>query len=240
MIVEFSHRSALVTGGTRGIGAAIAHALLDGGAAVTVTGTSSERPAALAHAFEYLPLDLAQPLDASTRAHVETAGFDICVNNAGINHVADIRDQAPEDVERVLRVNLVGPTVVTGAVGRGMAARGYGRIVNIGSIYGSISRAGRAPYSASKSGVVGLTRAAALDLAPHGVLVNAVCPGFVDTELTRRVLGADGMEAAAATVPLGRLAQVSDIVPVVLFLASSLNSYITGQEVIVDGGHVIR
>jgi 3-oxoacyl-[acyl-carrier protein] reductase len=120
-----------------------------------------------------------------------------------------------------------------------MTERKYGRIVNISSIFGVGSRAGRSSYSASKSGLIGQTRAIALDLAKDNILVNAVCPGFVLTDLTRRVLGEKGMEEVAGQIPLGRLAETSDIAPAVLFLASPLNTYITGQTLIVDGGYLV-
>ncbi|MCP5046614.1 MAG: SDR family oxidoreductase, partial [bacterium] len=163
----------------------------------------------------------------------------VCVNNAGINIVSDIREVDPDDLRRVLEVNLVAPGLITSRLAKGMAKKKYGRIVNISSIFGVGSRAGRSSYSASKSGLIGQTRACALDLAKENVLVNAVCPGFVLTDLTRRVLGEDGMKEVSQKIPAGRLAETKEIVPTVLFLASSLNTYTVGQEFIIDGGYLV-
>jgi len=119
-----------------------------------------------------------------------------------------------------------------------MRRRGYGLIVNIGSIFGLVSRAERTFYSTTKFGIRGLTRGSALDLAGAGILVNTVSPGFVLTELTRRILSGQEMRELAQEVPLGRFAEPEEIARVVAFLASDLNSYITGQNIVVDGGFV--
>ncbi|WP_052502788.1 SDR family NAD(P)-dependent oxidoreductase [Halarcobacter anaerophilus] len=111
-----------------------------------------------------------------------------------------------------------------------------GYIVNIGSIFGVVSKEGRNPYTASKSGLIGVTKTMAIDLGKYNVLVNSVSPGFVDTELTRQVLGEEGMLEMKSKVPMKKLAKVEDIVPSILFLTSKYNTYITGQNIIVDGG----
>ncbi len=120
-----------------------------------------------------------------------------------------------------------------------MRRQAYGRIVNIGSIFGVVSKAHRAFYSATKFGIRGLTVASSLDLASSGVLVNTVSPGFVSTDLTRQILGEEQMRELAGEVPMSRFAQPDEISRVVAFLASDLNSYITGQNIIVDGGFVV-
>ena len=115
-----------------------------------------------------------------------------------------------------------------------------GKIINVSSIFGVISKSKRAAYSASKAGLIGLTRACSLDLAPHGILVNALCPGFVETEMTSKILSADDKKVLAAQVPLGRFAQAGEIAAAAVFLCSGLNTYMTGQVFIVDGGFVSR
>lgn len=243
---DFTNKVVLVTGASRGIGQGIAEAFLQAGAVVLATATSKAPAAWMAEkmvagqSLHYVQADFSAHgwQDALMAAVDQLGGVDICINNAGINKIADVRDVDPDDYRRILEVNLVTPALLTGLVAPLMIRRGGGRIVNISSIFGIGSRAGRISYSSSKAGLLGQTRAAALDLAPHGVLVNAVAPGFVRTELTERVLGEQGMADAASRLPMRRLADVADIVPAVLFLASAQNSYITGQVLAVDGGYL--
>lgn len=126
------------------------------------------------------------------------------------------------------------------AVVPGMRSRAWGRVVNISSIYALVTRERRASYSSTKAAVLGLTRAAAVELAPFGILVNAVCPGFVETALTRQNNTAEELADIAASVPLGRLAEPQDIASVVAFLCSEENRYMTGQALVVDGGFTCR
>lgn len=235
-----------MTGASRGIGRAVAEAALNAGGQVIVTATGPD-PADwirqhpdFGGRLVYWPVDFTDGRwQAAISDRLAAVGrVDVCINNAGINKIGDVRTVPAEDARRIFEVNLVAPLVLTGLVATGMAAAGYGRIVNISSIFGIGSRAGRISYSSSKAGLLGQTRAAALDLAGDGILVNAVAPGFVRTELTERVLGPEGMAEAARRLPVQRLAEVSDIVPPVLFLASRLNTYITGQVLPVDGGYL--
>lgn len=228
-------RRALVTGGTRGIGAATAGVLRDAGFEVTVTGATPEGQAPDGCRFEPVDFSDTRQLHAFA-ARVADRGFDVLVNNAGINKVGEVAGYAPEDLTRVLDVNLVAPFHLCGAVIPGMRARKFGRIVNITSIFGVVSKAGRSAYSASKFGLLGVTRALALEVAADNVLVNCVAPGFVDTELTRRVLGDKGIAEMVAQVPAGRLAQPHEIAGYVAFLCSDANSFMTGQTLVVDGG----
>lgn len=246
MNCDFTNKVVLVTGASRGIGQGIAEAFLQAKAVVLATATSETPTAWMAEtmaagqSLHYVQADFSAPgwQDALMAAIERLGGVDVCINNAGINKVADVREVEPDDYRRILEVNLVAPALLTGLVAPLMIRRGGGRIVNISSIFGIGSRAGRISYSSSKAGLLGQTRAAALDLAPQGVLVNAVAPGFVRTELTERVLGEQGMADAASRLPMRRLAEVADIVPAVLFLASAQNSYITGQVLAVDGGYL--
>ncbi len=228
-------RSALVTGGTRGIGAAIARALRDAGLSVVVTGTSAEGVAPAG--CEYLAVDLTDPPAAEHfAADVATRGFSVLVNNAGVNKVGRVDAYDRPDFERILDVNLVAPFLLCRAVVPGMCAQGYGRIVNITSIFGVVSKAGRSAYSASKFGLFGLTRALALEVAEQNVLVNCLAPGFVDTELTRTVLGEAGIADMVQQVPMRRLARPEEIARYAAFLCSDDNTFMTGQTMVVDGG----
>ena len=140
------------------------------------------------------------------------------------------------DLERILDVNLVAPYLLCRAVVPGMRAERYGRIVNITSIFGVVSKAGRSAYSASKFGLFGLTRALALEVAEDNVLVNCLAPGIVDTELTRTVLGSAGIAELVQQVPMRRLARPEEIARYVAFLCGDDNTFMTGQTVVVDGG----
>lgn len=241
MKIDFSGKIALVTGGTKGIGKQIAADLLRLGADVYVTGTSSVPPQDSPVGTErYLGVDFTNREDTERfLGVVEKMGrVDICINNAGINRINPIDETLVKDWDDISAVNLDAPFLVTSCVSKIMKANQYGRIINISSIFGVISKAKRSLYSMSKFGLRGLTVSSAVDLAPYNILVNSVSPGFVMTDLTQRILGPVEMERMAKEVPMGRFAQPEEISRAVLFLASDLNSYITGQNLIIDGGFV--
>ena len=228
-------RRALVTGGTRGIGRAIAERLRSHGADVTITGT--QQAPALADGFGYIAADFADAAQVRRCAGQAAAmDLDILVNNAGINIIGRFAEISAADFERVQRVNVHAPFELCRAVVPGLRRKGWGRIVNICSIFGVISREFRAPYSASKFALDGLTAALAAEVASDGVLANCVSPGFVDTDLTRRVLGESGMAQVAAQVPIRRLAQPEEIAALVVWIAGPENTYISGQNIVIDGG----
>lgn len=248
LTISFKDQLVFVSGGTRGIGETIVKELVACEANIIFTGTGETPPVWLTGLKTQYPgqmIDFCQ-LDFSKETWIKrlekiTANYpeiSVCINNAGINIVSDIREVKPGDLRKILEVNLAAPAIITSYLAKGMTKRKYGRIVNISSIFGVGSRAGRSSYTASKSGLIGQTRACALDLAKDNILVNALCPGFVLTDLTRRILGEKGMEEVSGQIPLGRLADTKDIVPSILFLASSINTYITGQVLIVDGGYL--
>ncbi len=213
-------RTALVTGASRGIGAAIARRL-SRDMRVLSPGRSE--------------LDLASP--ASIDAYLKTApGVDVLVNNAGINLLRRVEDIEASALEAMLAVNLRGPLLLAAGLAAGMRRRRRGRIVNISSIWGVSSRERRALYSMTKFGLNGLTKALSKELGPDGILVNSVCPGYVDTDLTRRNVPERERAALARTVPLRRFARPAEIAEVVAFLSSDANTYLTGQCLVVDGG----
>lgn len=243
MNIRFDNKKALVTGGTRGIGKAISEEFQNNGAKVVVTGTSVTKPKDVHEGITYESLVIDKDADWHRRIDeiVEKYdGFDICINNAGINRVNKIYETQKNDIDDILLTNLNAPLYITSVISKKMIQNKYGYIVNIASIFGVVSKTGRNPYTASKSGLIGVTKTMAIDLGEYNILVNSVSPGFVNTELTRRVLGKEGMKEMRLNIPLKKLAQVSDIVPIVLFLSSDLNTYITGQNIVVDGGFTIE
>lgn len=228
-------RKALVTGGTRGIGRAIAARLSADGAAVTVTGTRPEGAAPEGCAYEAVDFaDAAASADFAAR--MGGLGFDILVNNAGINKVAPFAEIATEDYLRIQQVNVTAPFLVTRAVVPGMVAKGWGRIVSIGSIWGLIGKEHRGSYCPTKFALDGMTVALAAEVAQFGVLVNCVAPGFIDTELTRTNLGEAGIATLVAQVPVRRLGTPDEVAAFVAWLAGPENTFISGQTIAIDGG----
>ena len=228
-------RHAVVTGGTRGIGAAIARRLLADGARVTVTGTRLDgRPP---QGCDYLAGDFSDPVSLEACA-ARLAGMtpDILVNNAGINKIGSFTELDPADFARIQAVNVTAPFRLIQAVLPGMMSRQWGRIVTISSIWGKISKEFRAPYSASKFAVDGMTAALSAEVAQFGILANCVAPGFIDTELTRTVLGQAGIDEMAAKGPCRRLGKPEEVAALVAWLAGSENTYVSGQNIAVDGG----
>ena len=235
MTRTLSGKFAVVTGATRGIGRAIAERLLADGARVLGTGTrpNGSPPADV----EYRAVDFAD--DAQTNAfadEIAKLGPDILINNAGINQNAAFSDIDPQEFARIQKINVAAPFLLCRAVVPAMKAKGWGRIVTLSSIWGKISRSGRGSYSTSKFAVDGMTAALAAEVAEHGILANCVAPGFIDTELTRRVLGEDGIRTVTAQVPARRLGRPEEIAALVAWLAGPENTYVSGQNIAIDGG----
>ncbi len=239
-------RVALVTGGSRGIGAAVAEALASAGAALAVCARNGEAAAAAAAAIAArggqafgVAADVSRVADAErvVAACVERFGrLDILVNNAGITRDGLVLRMKDEDWSDVLAVNLNGAFYCARAALRAiLKQRQSGRIINVGSVVGSMGNAGQANYVASKAGLVGLTKALAKEVGSRGVTVNAVAPGFIETEMTAG-LPAAVRDAYRAQIPLGRFGTAADVAAVVAFLASDAAAYITGQVIHINGG----
>lgn len=240
--MDFSRQFVVITGGTRGIGRALAEAFHAAGAQVVVTGTSPVPPTPPTRLVgEYQPLDLTDA--GSTERFCSYLAsqdrVDVLVNNAGINIIKALEELTPDEFDRVARVSYHGPFHLSRAVAPVMRRQGGGRIVNLSSIWSVATKAKRTAYSAAKTGLVGLTRAMAVELAPARILVNALSPGFTLTELTARSLSAEEQTAIAAQIPLQRMAQPEEIAKAALFLASHHNTYMTGQNLVVDGGFTL-
>ena len=239
MNIRFDGQLALVTGGTRGIGKQIALDLEGLGARVILTGSSKEKPEFLTHGnFSYISSDFTNDSDIRTflESLTQFDRIDICVNNAGINKLNYIENVEDADYDAMMKVNIDAPYKIVRTIAPIMKKNKYGRIINISSIFGKLSKEKRSAYTVTKYAIKGLTVASSIELAQFGVLVNTVSPGFTLTDLTRKNLSPEEMERLCAAIPMHRMAEVKEISNVVLFLASSLNTYITGQDIIVDGG----
>jgi 3-oxoacyl-[acyl-carrier protein] reductase len=236
---------AMVTGSTRGIGRAIAEALAQAGATVAVIGRDEARAAQAAseigHGARGFACDVAseEAVNAAVAAIEKDLGpIDILVNNAGVTKDNVFLRLQDADWDLVLEANLKGAFRTIRAASRGMMKKRWGRIINISSVVGLIGNKGQANYAASKAGLLGLTKSIARELASRGVTVNAVAPGYIETDMTA-ALTAEQREALAKAIPLERLGRPEDIAQAVLFLASDGASYITGQVLVVDGGMVM-
>jgi NAD(P)-dependent dehydrogenase (short-subunit alcohol dehydrogenase family) len=247
-LFDLTGRNALITGGSKGLGLAMARALAGAGASVVIAARhADELEAALPTILEgsaargaWLAADMSRrdQVEGLARQAAEAIGpIDILVNNAGINRVSPIVEVKDADWDEVLAVNLTAPMILSRAVAGPMKQRGWGRIIHISSVFGQVSRAGRNAYSATKAGLIGMTHSMALELAPHGVTVNAILPGPFETPLTA-TMHPDPAAKQWFTdrVPMGRWGRPEELVGPLLLLASDAGSYITGISLPVDGG----
>ncbi len=244
--IDLSGKTALITGATRGIGKAIADAFIDSDANLILTGTKPEEIEQLSAEekntkVQWLKADFSLPDGiASFIDHLKSAdAIDICVNNAGINIIKPYSEYSADEYQRLMSINLTAPFSITQQLIPDMKKRGFGRIVNIASIWSKVSKPGRSLYTMSKTGLVGFTRSLAVEHAAENILVNAVSPGFTRTELTEQSLSPDEIKSLSKQIPAERFAEPNEIAQTVLFLCSEMNTYITGQNIVVDGGFTI-
>jgi 3-oxoacyl-[acyl-carrier protein] reductase len=224
---KIPQRTAFITGSSRGIGAAIASELRARGFRLVAPSRGE--------------LDLEQPasIEAWLREHPAPA-VDVLVNNAGVNFLQPLAELESRTWPAMLQTNVSAPLRLIQAFVPHMRRQRWGRILNVSSILGFVARERRAAYSMTKAALNALTRSAAVEFGPEGVLVNALCPGYVETALTRQNNSSTEIAALAASIPLQRLAQPEELARVAAFLCSEENTYLTGQMVVVDGGFTCR
>ena len=220
-------RTVLLTGGSRGIGKAIKNKFLSENYIVEAPDRND--------------LDLSNL--ESVRKYCKSnkqRDFSVIINCAGINKINLLETLTDSELLETIQVNLIAPVLLLKTFTTKMKQNNYGRVVNIGSIWGEVSKPGRGAYSATKHGLHGITNTLALELATYNVLVNTVCPGFTLTQLTRQNNSPEQLLQISESIPMKRLAEPEEIAESVFFLASEKNTYITGQKIIIDGGYTIQ
>jgi NAD(P)-dependent dehydrogenase (short-subunit alcohol dehydrogenase family) len=248
-LFDLAGRTALVTGASSGFGRRFAHVLAEAGTHVAVTARSLGRLEPIANEFagsggdpvllEMEVRDRASVRDAVQAAVAALGHVDVLVNNAGIALTRDSLELTEQDWDDVLDTNLHGAWFVAQAVARTMATRGQGSIINVASVLGVRGSGRVTPYVVSKHGLIGLTRALAVDMARHGVRVNALAPGYFVTELTAGFLESKYGQSIVQRIPMRRFGELSDLDGPLLLLASDAGLYLTGAVVPVDGGHAM-
>jgi len=245
MNIDLTGKNAIVTGSTRGIGKEVARALAESGARVAIVGRDLAKAQSVATDLGHNAMGFA--CDVSNTGEVtkliadvekEFGGIDILVNNAGLTRDNLVMRLKDEDWDDVMNANLRGAFAAIRAVSRGMMKKRSGRIINMASVVGINGNKGQANYAASKAGLIALTKSVAKELGSRNILVNAIAPGFIATEMTD-AMTPEAKLALTGLIPLERLGRTEDIASAVVFLASDHASYITGQVLVVDGGMVM-
>ncbi len=242
-------KTAVITGGSRGIGRAIALKLAENGANIVVNYTNNSQKAqevvdlikSMGRDALAIKADISNSEDVKELAKKVESHFkniDILINNAGITRDSLLIRMKDEDWDNVLNINLKGTYLCTKYIGKKMMKQRSGKIVNVSSVVGIMGNPGQSNYSASKAGVIGFTKSIAKEFSSRGINVNAVAPGFIETDMTS-TLSEDIKKGYSKNVPLGRLGSPQDIANLVMFLCSEESSYITGQIINVDGGMVM-
>jgi 3-oxoacyl-[acyl-carrier protein] reductase len=246
MKINFTGKTVLITGATRGIGKSIADVLFSCNANLILTGTQKSEIDQLNKGLEEKKIDSIKYFQVDFSSTQSTNLFleeldkfekiDVCINNAGVNKIADFVDTTYDDFKWLSEINVNVPYQILQVVGPKMLANGYGRVINIASIWSVVTRPGRSMYSTSKNALIGLTKTLAVEWASKNVLVNAVSPGFTLTELTKSTNTEEQLKAITEIIPAKRMADPIEMAKTIAFLCSDLNTYLTGQNITIDGG----
>ena len=245
MNLNLKNNIALITGGTQGIGKAIVDEFLNAGAKVIVTGkqlneTQYKNKNKNKNIIKYIQVDFTdnKSFDSFLIELKKIKRIDICINNAGINKIDYLSNITIKNWEDHQAVNLTAPLRISQVVINKMKKNNYGKIINISSIWGKKSKEQRSLYSITKHGIHGLTVSSSIELAKYNILINSISPGFIDTKLTRKNLSKLEISKIIKTIPIKRMAKTKEVSPIILFLSSKTNTYITGQNIFVDGGFI--
>tara|TARA_B110000196_G_C21103354_1_gene643822 strand:- start:214 stop:957 length:744 start_codon:yes stop_codon:yes gene_type:complete len=245
MKLNLKNNIALITGGTQGIGKAIVDEFLNAGAKVIVTGRQLNETQYInknknKNIIKYFQVDFADSknFDSFLIELKKIKRIDICINNAGINKIDYLSNITIKNWEDHQAVNLTAPLRISQVVINKMKKNNYGKIINISSIWGKKSKEQRSLYSITKYGIHGLTVSSSIELARYNILINSISPGFIDTKLTRKNLSKLEISKIIKTIPIQRMAKTKEVSPIILFLSSKTNTYITGQNIFIDGGFI--
>jgi 3-oxoacyl-[acyl-carrier protein] reductase len=220
-------KTLFITGGNRGIGAAVVKHFQDNGYEIIMPSRKEMNLLSPESIEDYFK-------------NKKGLAIDCLVNNAGINPLAEIQEVKDGDLMDAVNINLIAPLLITRALIGEMKKKGNGRIVNIGSIWGVVSKEKRIVYSITKNGIHGITNTLAVELGKYNILINTVCPGYVNTEMTKKNVPLKEAKKIYGEIPLGRFAEPEEIAEIVYYLGSENNTYITGQKIVVDGGFTVK
>ena len=242
MKLDFKNKIVLITGGEGGLGKSICSKFLQLGAKVIVTTTKKELVNKKTRKKIYMHLNYNNKNSVQNFLNNlrKIKKIDILINNAGINQLSYINEIDEKYLEEIYGVNLKGPIIMTKQISKIMIKNRSGKIVNISSIFGVVGKSGRSLYSATKFGLIGLTKSSALDLAKYNILVNSVAPGVINAGLTKKILKSKELKKIKDEIPLNRLGEPLAVSYLVCFLCSNLNTYITGQNFVIDGGYTSK
>ncbi len=242
MKMNFRNKTIIITGGEGGLGKSITKDFLKMGGTVFVTTTKKQLLKKNNKRKKYMYLDFNNKV--SVRKFLEDLKkikkIDVLINNAGVSKISAINEVDEKFLEEIYKINLKGPILLTKEISKIMMKKKSGKIINISSIFGVVSKQGRSLYSTTKFGLIGLTKSSALDLAKYNILVNSVSPGVINIGMTKKVLNSVQAKKIKQDIPLNRLGKASDVSNIICFLCSNLNNYITGQNFVIDGGYTSK
>ena len=246
MNFDFANQTVLITGATRGIGKKISESDVFRNSNLILTGTNIDAirkfNSECSSNINWVCVDFTQnnETDFFLKEIENEKKIDVLINNAGINHIQNVEDFPIQKFDDIINVNLRIPFRLIQSVIPKMKQQEYGKILNIASILGSISMPQRSAYSASKSGLIGMTKSVALEVAKYNILINCVSPGIINTDLTNRILSKKNIQEKNKEIPIGRLGNPSEILGLIIYLCSKENTYLTGQDIKIDGGYSLQ
>ena len=241
MQINFKKKIIIISGGTGNLGKALIKFFSKYGCQIIATTTNKKivknNNVKRKLLFKYLDFTDKKSIINFENFLDNIPRVDILINNAGINKIDNIYNIKTEDWNKIQEINLTGPMLLTKFISKKMIKKRNGKILNISSIFGVVGKSKRSSYSSSKWGLIGLTKSTALDLAKYNILVNSISPGVIQSDLTTKILGKKGIQEIQKLIPMQRLSKMNEIVNLIAFVVSDYNTYITGQNITIDGGY---